>query len=117
MVIKDRTIQSRTINALLEKLGLSRNETRCYLSLLVLGPTGIALLAKHARVNRVNAYDAIRRLVQWGLALQEMKGAKRGLVIHPAPLAHLLELARAHQKRASSLRWKIEDIILLTNAD
>ncbi len=71
----------------------------------------MAKLAVHARVNRVNAYGAIRHLLTLGLITQEIKGRKRGLMIAPASLDHLLELARTHQKRASSLRWKIEELI------
>lgn len=109
MFTADDLLHNRSAITLLEKLGLSRNETKCYVALLTMGSGGITKIANYARVNRVNAHHALERLVRRGLAMQEMGEKSRTLT--PAPLSHLLELARTHQKRASTVRWKIEELI------
>lgn len=103
-------LQSRKTIELLSRLGLSRNEVKCFLAALSLGPAPVVEIARQAGVHRVNAYGAIDSLVAQGLLTQELKGSG-GRVIHPAPLAHLQELALREQKRATKLRWKIEDLI------
>lgn len=109
MFTTDDLLHNRSAIALLEKLGLSRNETKCYVALLTIGSGGISKIANYARVNRVNAHHALERLVRRGLVTQELGKGSRTL--SPAPLSHLLELARTHQKRASTIRWKIEELI------
>lgn len=109
MFTADDLLHNRSAIALLEKLGLSRNETKCYIALLTMGSSGITKIANYARVNRVNAHHALERLVRRGLATQEI--GKKSRTLQPAPLSHLLELARTHQKRASTVRWKIEELI------
>lgn len=105
----DDLLHNRSAIALLENLGLSRNEVKCYIASLTTGPAGITKIAQYARVNRVNAHHALERLVRRGLMIQEVR--KKGRTLTAAPLSHLLELARNHQKRASSVRWKIEELI------
>lgn len=103
-------LQSRKIIELLTRIGLSRNEAKCYLAALSFGPASVVEIAHRAGVHRVNAYGVISALVAQGLLTQELKGSG-GRIIHPAPLAHLQELALHEQKRATKLRWKIEDLI------
>lgn len=105
----DALLARKTIE-LFTRLGLTKNEVKCYLAALRHGPGSVVSIARAAGVHRVNAYSAITHLVSRGLLMQEMKGA-RGRLIHPAPLAHLQELALEQQKRATKLRWKIEDLI------
>ncbi|MBI2552686.1 hypothetical protein HYW17_05300 [Candidatus Uhrbacteria bacterium] len=102
-------MRDRSIIALLEKLGLSRNEVKCYLASLSLGPANINNVARRAHVHRVNAYGAIKRLVEQGLIVQE--GMRASRLIYPAPLENLQALAQGHQKFATKVRWRIEDII------
>src|SRR3989338_4797200 len=105
----DDLLHNRSAVALLENLGLSKNESKCYVASLTTGAAGITKIAKYARVNRVNAHHALERLVRRGLMIQEVH--TKGRVLTPAPLSHLLDLARTHQKRAISVRWKIEELI------
>lgn len=101
---------SRKTTELLSRLGLSKNEIKCFLASLSLGPASMGELARRAGVNRVNAYTTVKLLIERGLLLQELQG--NGVrKIHPAPLTHLQELALEQQKRATKLRWKIEDLI------
>lgn len=103
-------LQSRKTIELLTQIGLSRNEVKCYLAALSLGPVSVVEIARRAGVHRVNSYGAIKTLVGRGLLTQELKGSG-GRIIHMAPLAHLQELALHEQKRATKLRWKVEDLI------
>lgn len=102
-------LKSQSTIELLSSLGLPKNSVRCYVATLALGPSSVADIAKHAGMNRVDAYGAIQRLVEAGLVDQEV--TSRGRRIHPQPLETLRHLAENHQKRAARLRWKIEDLI------
>ncbi len=108
LMIEDM-IHNRSTIALLEKLGLSKNEIKCYLALLSIGSNKISEVAKVAGVNRVNAYGAVKNLTEHGLVEQEMVGKVR--CISPAPLDHLQRLAQDHQDQATRYRWKIENLI------
>lgn len=55
---------------ILEKLGLSVNEAKIYISLVESGEASISQIAINARIHRRNAYDAIHRLLDKGLIFQ-----------------------------------------------
>ena len=57
----------------LEKIGLSRNESKVFLALLELGPSPIGKIATGSRIHRTNAYDAIERLMEKGMISYSMK--------------------------------------------
>lgn len=102
-------VSQRTIVALLQNLGFTPNEAKCYLAALSLGETTIQPLAKSAGVNRSNAYEAIRALVERGIVFESVRaGAKR---VQAAPAESLRDFARKRQKQATKLRWKIEDLV------
>ena len=107
--MEDAKTNMRQIGSLLENLGLSKNEAKCYLASLRLGPEKISEIAKAAQVHRVNAYTAIKGLVDRGLVEQEV--LSRGRRISPASLDHLQELSLEYQKSAIRCRWKVENII------
>lgn len=104
-----QVLHDRGIITLLSKLGLSHGEVKCYLALRTLGAATAAQIAKTAGLNRANAYDALKILVQEGLVEQEMTAG--GARFHSAPLEQLQAFAHSFQKRATKLRWKIEDLI------
>jgi sugar-specific transcriptional regulator TrmB len=99
----------RTIIALLKNLGLTTNEAKIYLSSLKLGEVGTSEIAKEARVNRSNAYNAVQHLADYGLIEQVITPTTKR--IHAAPIESLEELAKKRQKEATKLRWKIADLI------
>ncbi len=101
--------QDRTVLLLLQNLGLSQNEAKCYLATLTLNSANIQEIAKEAGIHRVSVYGATKTLLERGLVEEEV--TKNGRLIHSAALENLKELARTYQKRASKLRWKIEDLI------
>lgn len=108
-LMAENIIDNYSINSLLEKLGLSKNEVKCYLAVFTLGSAVVSEIAKVARINRVNAYSVIKTLMKRGLVEQEITA--KGQIIHTAPLDHLQALAQDHQKKATKLRWRIEDLL------
>ena len=99
----------RTIVALLKNLGLTPNEARVYLSTIKLGEAGISEVAKTASVNRSNAYAAVQGLVHHGLIEQVITPSTKR--VRATPVESLEALAKARQKEATKLRWKIADLI------
>ena len=61
---------------ILEKIGLSRNETKVYLSLLKLGSASVSEIALKANIHRVNIYDSLKRLEEKGLVSSVTKDEK-----------------------------------------
>ncbi|MFH1430670.1 MAG: helix-turn-helix domain-containing protein [Candidatus Uhrbacteria bacterium] len=108
-VEQGKLLKNRSVITMLELLGLTGGAVRCYLAALELGPARVSTIAKRAGCNRVNAYDMIHELAECGLVEQEPTPS--GARIHPAPLDRLQELAHTHQKSATKLRWRIEDVI------
>jgi len=61
---------------ILEKAGLSPNESKCYLALLTLGSSSANELSRESGIHRVSVYDALRGLRKKGLISQIMKSNK-----------------------------------------
>ncbi|MFH1915992.1 MAG: helix-turn-helix domain-containing protein [Nanoarchaeota archaeon] len=61
---------------LLEKAGLSPNESKCYLSLIKLGSASANELSRESGIHRVSVYDALRGLREKGLISQITKENK-----------------------------------------
>jgi sugar-specific transcriptional regulator TrmB len=61
---------------LLHRLGLSRVESKIYLSLLKSGPTSIRQVAANTNVNRGSVYEAIKGLVNIGLISVRVVGSR-----------------------------------------
>jgi sugar-specific transcriptional regulator TrmB len=55
---------------ILEKLGLTVNESKIYVSLVESGEASVSQIAINAQIHRRNAYDAIHRLLDKGLVFQ-----------------------------------------------
>jgi HTH-type transcriptional regulator, sugar sensing transcriptional regulator len=60
----------------LMKAGLSKNESKCYLSLLELGSASANEISRKSGVHRVSIYDALRGLREKGLVSQITKANK-----------------------------------------
>lgn len=58
----------------LEKLGLTRIESKVYLSLLKLGGTKSGALVRKTGLHRATVYDALKRLIEKGLVSYIIKG-------------------------------------------
>ena len=99
---------------IVEVLGLSPNEGKIYESLVEQGESSITDIALFAKIHRRNAYDAINRLINKGLAFQTMSlGERRYNAVDPNKLVELFaerqsalenvlpELRRKFQKRVA----------------
>lgn len=60
----------------LEKIGLSPNETKCYLTLLRIGSASANEISRKSGIHRVSVYDALRGLHEKGLISQITKSNK-----------------------------------------
>jgi sugar-specific transcriptional regulator TrmB len=58
----------------LQKLGLTGNESKVYMTLLGLGSASVGVITEESGVHRRNVYDAIERLVKRGLVGHVIKG-------------------------------------------
>lgn len=58
----------------LEEIGLSKNESKVFLTLLELGATTAGKIAEKSAVHRTNVYDALERLTEKGLVAHVTKG-------------------------------------------
>jgi len=52
---------------ILIELGLSKNESKVYLSLLEIGQTNVTKLAHQCKIHRANVYDSLNKLIEKGL--------------------------------------------------
>ncbi len=60
-------INTEEIKKILNKIGLSDNETKIYFTLLELGSSKAGKLSKESQINRTTTYDALKRLLEKGL--------------------------------------------------
>lgn len=72
-----------TLGKFLEDFGFSAKQARIYLASLHLGPSSIQTIAKEAKLQRTNAYDAVETLVAKGLMSISTKGKKRFFMAEP----------------------------------
>lgn len=76
---------------ILKEVGLTPNEAKIYRSLLELKSGSIWDIASHAEIHRRNAYDAIQRLIDKGLAYQVLpKKTLTYAPVHPDKLQEIL---------------------------
>ncbi len=82
---------------LLAELGLSKNETKIYLSLLEIGSASMTQIADASGVHRVNVYDSIHKLKQKGLVGEISLDNKR--TYQPAPPEALRSIIREKEMK------------------
>ena len=61
----------------LEEFGLSKNESKVYMSLIELGSASAGQIAEKSKVHRTNVYDSIERLIKKGLVGYVMQGKNK----------------------------------------
>ncbi len=80
---------------LLQKIGLSLNESRVYEALLQVGETNVNTLSVKSKVHRRNVYDSLHKLIQKGLASETfVKGEK---IFKPADPQRLAEMIKEQE--------------------
>ncbi len=77
---------------ILMDVGLSKNESKVFLSLIEIGPSTGTHIAGKSKVHRTNVYDALERLLQKGLVSYIMKNNKKYFeATNPNNLMNLLK--------------------------
>ena len=80
------------IKAVLERVGLSHNETKVYVTLLRLGSAMAGKIAKEAMMDRTSCYDSLKRLLKKGLISYALEANRRLFKIeHPQRLLQNLK--------------------------
>lgn len=75
-----------------EGLGLSKNESKIYETLVRESNLPVGLIAKRSRIHRRNVYDALNRLVERGLVFEILEHREsRFQAVEPKKLGELLE--------------------------
>jgi len=75
-VIKSRTGYVK-IERTLKNVGMTKNEIKVYLALLKLGASKVGNISKEAETNRSYTYDALKRLLEKGLASYAIMGKRK----------------------------------------
>ena len=77
---------------LLQKIGLSLNESRVYEALLTLGEVNVSKISVKSKVHRRNVYDSLNKLIEKGLASETfVKGEKLFKAINPERLKQIIK--------------------------
>ncbi len=77
---------------LLQKIGLSLNESRVYEALLYLGEASVNTISVRSKVHRRNVYDSLNKLMEKGLASETfVKGEKLFKPIDPERLKEIMK--------------------------
>ncbi len=100
----------------LEKIGISAEESRLYLTLLSSGTVSAGALAKSAGIPRPSVYVVLKRLILKGLVTEtQQSGVKRFVPIHPDRIADIFsdykaEIESAEQQYRESLK-QVREIV------
>src|SRR3989344_753080 len=83
--------------ALLEEIGLSKNEAAAHIALLELGKATAGEIAKQAKLYRSNTYETIERLVKRGLVSYTLR--EKVKVFQAAPPESLLNVLEEKERK------------------
>ncbi len=92
--------------SILVEIGLSKNESSVYLTLLRQGETTATVIAEHSRLHRPNVYDAVERLQKKGLVSYTIKNKKR--LFRASDPKRLLAEVREKEKKIEQLLPRLE---------
>ncbi len=102
--------KSSRIKNVLEGIGLTQSEAKCYLALIEMGPLTIQELAQKTGIHRVNLYQVIRGLEAKGAIMFEMKSKYRKRIIPNNP-RQLLELVQKKQRVLKKAELKFKEAV------
>ena len=84
----------------LERIGLSTNEAKVYLTLLRLGSSKAGDISKKSQINRTTTYDALKRLLEKGLVSFVIKANRKWFkAVNPERFTEFLEEKREEAKK------------------
>lgn|SRR3989338_3778491 len=97
---------------ILEKIGLTRSESRVYVALLKLGTTGVGEIINEAHISRSKIYDVLGRLIEKGLVSSVKEGKiRRFNAISPKRIHEFIDLQRKEvEKREKELNLIIPQL-------
>ncbi len=99
----------------LEKVGLSPNESKCYLTLIKIGSSSANEVSRKSGVHRVSVYDALRGLSGKGLVSQIIKSNK--LLFEAGNPKKILELIKEKEAKLEDAKRIIPELLLDFNSD
>ncbi len=100
---------------ILEKIGLSENESAVYLSSLSLGPAKVVDIAKNSEVKRTTVYAVIESLQQKGLVRKDIEGFKN--IFIPEDPLRLETILEERNKEFHNLLPELKSLYNLEGSD
>jgi sugar-specific transcriptional regulator TrmB len=94
----------------LEKLGLSPNESKCYVVLLKEGSASANEISRKTGVHRVSVYDALRGLREKGLISQITKANK--FLFEAGNPEKILEIIKEKEETLENVKKIVPDLVL-----
>lgn len=94
---------------ILERVGLSKNETKVFLTLLRLGSASVGKITEYSGVHRRNAYDSLERLEEKGLVGHAARGKVK--FFEATDPHRLLDMVKKNIEVMSEIGGKIKSII------
>ncbi|MEK6917784.1 MAG: helix-turn-helix domain-containing protein [Nanoarchaeota archaeon] len=94
---------------ILEKIGLSPNESKCYLTLLKIGSASANEISRKSGIHRVSVYDALRGLHEKGLVSQITKSSK--LLFEAANPEKISDLIEAKENQIKETKNIIPELV------
>lgn len=99
----------KKITDYLEEVGLTEIEAILYQGLLETGPTTVMELAEHTGIKRITVHFNIENLIQKGLVVQTVQGARRQIIAEPPErLEYLID---QQFDKTKTLKTKFPDFI------
>ena len=94
----------------LEKIGLSPNESKCYLALIKLGSSSANEISRSSGIHRVSVYDALRGLREKGLISQISKANK--LLFEAGNPERILEIIKEKESQLEEARKIVPELLM-----
>lgn len=93
----------------LEKIGLSPNEAKCYITLIKIGSASANEISRQSGIHRVSVYDALRGLREKGLISQITKVNK--MLFEAANPENLFKIIDEKEKNLNATKQIIPELI------
>jgi sugar-specific transcriptional regulator TrmB len=94
----------------LEKVGLSPNEAKCYLTLLKIGSASANEVSRKSGVHRVSVYDALRGLAEKGLVSQITKANK--LLFEAGNPEKIINIIQAKEEQLAEAKKIVPELLV-----
>jgi sugar-specific transcriptional regulator TrmB len=101
-------MELKALEKTLRWIGLTGNEAKVYLGLLKLGSAKAGRISKESGINRTTTYDALKRLLEKGLASYVVKANRK--LFMPAHPNRLLEMVKEREGETRKIVPILEDL-------